>query len=336
MIPVAVLTGFLGSGKTTLLGRLLRHPDFARTAVIINEFGEVGLDHDLVEASEESFVELQTGCLCCAVRGDLARTLADILRRREDGSVPPFERVVIETSGLADPAPILHALMSDGHLAERLKLAGVVATVDAVNGLATLERQPESIKQVAVADRLILTKTDLPEGGGNRRALVDRLVGLNPAARLIEASFGAVEPGRLFDADLGDSARNVESWLGPITHEDHAHANHDADITCFAVLRDEPIRAVALTLLLECLADHCGADLLRLKGLVNVAESPDRPAVIHGVQHVFHPPAWLERWPSADRRSRLVVIGRGLRQAWVEAVLAAIEAEVAEVSATRS
>ena len=168
MIPVAVLTGFLGSGKTTLLGRLLRHPDFARTAVIINEFGEVGLDHDLIETSEESFVELQTGCLCCAVRGDLVLTLEDILRRRDAGAVAPFERVVIETSGLADPAPILHALMSDAGLSARLALAGVVATVDAVNGLGTLARHPESVKQVAVADRLILTKTDLL-GGGERR-----------------------------------------------------------------------------------------------------------------------------------------------------------------------
>src|SRR5262245_25051517 len=161
MIPVVVLTGFLGSGKTTLLARLLKSPQFSRTAVIINEFGDVGLDHELVETSEESFVELQTGCLCCAVRGDLVLTLEDILRRRDQGSVAPFERVVIETSGLADPAPILHALMGDTAISRRLACAGVVTTVDAVNGLATLARQPESVKQVAVADRLILTKTDL-------------------------------------------------------------------------------------------------------------------------------------------------------------------------------
>jgi G3E family GTPase len=163
MIPVTVLTGFLGSGKTTVLGRLLLSPEFSRTAVIINEFGEIGLDHDLIETSEESFVELQTGCLCCTVRDDLARTLAAILRRRDEGSVAPFERVVIETSGLADPAPILHVLMSDRDLAQRLSLAGVVALVDAVNGLHTLSRQPESAKQVAIADRLVLTKTDLAE-----------------------------------------------------------------------------------------------------------------------------------------------------------------------------
>ncbi|MGE0850988.1 MAG: GTP-binding protein [Hyphomicrobiaceae bacterium] len=336
MIPVAVLTGFLGSGKTTLLARLLRHPDFARTAVIINEFGEVGLDHDLIETSEESFVTLQTGCLCCTIRGDLARTLADILRRRDRGEVTAFERIVIETSGLADPAPILHALMSDAALAERLALSHVVATVDAVNGLATLGRQPESVKQVAVADRLILTKTDLLEGSADE--LLARLSALNPVARVEQASFGAVDPGQLFTAGpgvAGAKATDIADWLGPDNHAHHGHAagGHDAQITCFAILREEPIRAITLTLLLEALADHCGADLLRLKGIVNVAESPERPAVIHGVQHVFHPPAWLERWPSRDRRSRLVFISRGIRQAWVEALLTALEAEVGEVAA---
>ena len=205
MIPVIVLTGFLGSGKTTLLGRLLRHPQFARTAVIINEFGEIGLDHDLVETSEESFVTLQTGCLCCAVRGDLVLTLEDILRRRDAGEVTPFERVVIETSGLADPAPILHALMTDSGLAQRLAIAGVVATVDAVNGLATLARQPESLKQVAVADRLLLTKTDLV-GSGEAEALAGRLSALNPGATVLTASFGDVAPERLFalEGDYGE------------------------------------------------------------------------------------------------------------------------------------
>ena len=327
MIPVSVLTGFLGSGKTTLLGRLLRHPQFARTAVIINEFGEVGLDHELVETSEESFVTLQTGCLCCAVRGDLVLTLEDILRRCDAGEVAPFERVVIETSGLADPAPILHALMTDSGLAQRLAIAGVVATVDAVSGLATLARQPESLKQVAVADRLLLTKTDLV-GSGEAEALAGRLSALNPTATVLTASFGDVAPDRLFAID-SHSARSVPMES---PQDGHDHDRHEAGLTCFAILRDAPIRAVTLTLLLEVLAEHCGADLLRLKGLVNVAESPDCPAVIHGVQHVFHSPTWLDRWPSADRRSRLVFIGRNLRRAWVEALLEALDAEVVEVA----
>jgi G3E family GTPase len=258
--------------------------------------------------------------------------------------VAPFERVVIETSGLADPAPILHALMSDAGLSERLALAGVVATVDAVNGLGTLERHPESVKQVAVADRLILTKTDLL--AGERDGLATRLAALNPSATLLEASFGAVDPARLFDMGLGASPRDkrdVQAWLGldagaHVHARRHVHepaAGHAEEISCFAILHEQPVRAVTLTLLLEVLAEHCGGDLLRLKGIVNVAESPDRPAVIHGVQHVFHPPAWLDRWPSEDRRTRLIFIVRDIPRAWIEALLEALEAEVSDVTSRR-
>jgi G3E family GTPase len=324
MIPVTVLTGFLGSGKTTLLGKLLKSPAFARTAVIINEFGEVGLDHDLIETSDESFVTLQTGCLCCSIRGDLVLTLSDILRRRDEGTVTPFERVVIETSGLADPAPILHAVMSDDALAERLTLSGVVTTVDAVHGAATLAQQPESIKQVAVADRLVLTKTDLVDK--TPAALTDRLKALNPSAPVLPAAFGEIDPARLFDARIWDPSGRLEP-----ESEHHAH-HHDDHIVCFALIRDQPIPAVALTLFLEVLAEHCGADLLRLKGIVAIAESTERPAVIHGVQHMFHAPAFLERWPSDDRRSRLVFIARDLPREFAEALLDAIEAEVRETA----
>jgi G3E family GTPase len=332
MIPVCVLTGFLGSGKTTLLARLLKSPDFSRTAVIINEFGEVGLDHDLIETGDESFIELQTGCLCCTIRGDLVRTLHEILRRRDAGAVRPFERVVIETSGLADPAPILHALMSDDNLAERLTLAGVVTTVDAVNGAATLARQRESVKQVAVADRLILTKTDLLDVPPD--ALRARLAALNPSAPVIAASFGDIDPACLFDGpgDPSNGARDLVSRLADEAQAHHSDGHdagrHDDAISCFALIRREPIRAVALTLFLEILAEHCGADLLRLKGIVAIAESPDRPAVIHGVQHVFHPPAFLARWPSADRTCRLVFIVRDIPRDFVETLLAAVEEEV--------
>jgi len=331
MIPVTVLTGFLGSGKTTLLGKLLKSPAFGRTAVIINEFGEVGLDHDLIETSDESFVTLQTGCLCCTIRGDLVLTLADILRRRDEGTVTPFDRVVIETSGLADPAPILHAVMSDDALAERLTLSGVVTTVDAINGETTLARQPESVKQVAVADRLVLTKTDLvnemPAG------LTDRLAALNPSAPVLAASFGDIDPERLFDARIWDPVGKLAPEPEPHEHHGaHDRNRHDERIACFALIRDEPIPAVALTLFLEVLAEHCGADLLRLKGIVAIAESPQRPAVIHGVQHMFHAPGFLERWPSDDRRSRLVFIARDLPRDFAEALLDAIEAEVRETA----
>jgi G3E family GTPase len=335
MIPVCVLTGFLGSGKTTLLGQLLKSPEFASTAVIINEFGEIGLDHDLIETSDESFVTLQTGCLCCSIRGDLVLTLADILRRRDEGTVTPFDRVVIETSGLADPAPILHAVMSDDALAERLMLAGVVTTVDAIHGAETLERQPESVKQVAVADRLVLTKTDLV--AAYPAALADRVAALNPSAPLLPACFGDIDPARLFDARIWDPSGRLEA-LADEHHRDHDADNrnrHDGRTKCFALIRDQPIPAVALTLFLEVLAEHCGADLLRLKGIVEIAESPDRPAVIHGVQHVFHPPAFLNRWPSNDRRSRLVFIARNLPHEFAEALLDAIDAEVRETTRSK-
>jgi G3E family GTPase len=328
MIPVCVLTGFLGSGKTTLLGRLLKSPEFARTAVIINEFGEIGLDHDLIETSDESFVMLQTGCLCCTIRSDLVLTLADVLRRRDEGTVTPFDRVVIETSGLADPAPILHAVMSDDVLAERLMLAGVVTTVDAVHGADTLQRQPESVKQVAVADRLVLTKTDLV--AENPAALADRLAALNPSAPVLTACFGDIDPAWLFDARIWDPSGKLTALADAPHQHDHARDRHDGRTRCFALIRDHPIPAVALTLFLEVLVEHCGADLLRLKGIVDIAESPDRPAVIHGVQHVFHSPVFLNRWPSDDRHSRLVFIARDLPREFAEALLDAIEAEVRE------
>jgi G3E family GTPase len=336
-IPVSVLTGFLGSGKTTMLRHLLRSAEFSRTAVIINEFGEVGLDHELIEASEDSVIALQTGCLCCKVRTDLAETLSDLLRRREEGRCTPFERIVIETSGLADPAPILQTLMTDATIAGRLVLGGVVTMVDAVNGVATLEREGVSQKQVAVADRIVLTKLDL--AGPAERALLRGLEALNAGAPLLIADHGQIDPRHVFNSGLYDPATksaDVKAWLAheaQDTHEErgHAHPRHDADIDAYAIVREEPIRAVALTLFLEALAEHCGSDILRLKGIVNILESPDRPAVIHGVQHVFHAPAFLESWPSDDHSSRIVLITRLVPRRWVEVLLEAIGQEVADV-----
>jgi G3E family GTPase len=335
MIEALILTGFLGSGKTTLLAHLLHQPQFSRTAVIINEFGEIGLDHDLVEASEESVIELQTGCLCCKIRNDLATTLHELLRRRDEGSITSFTRVAIETSGLADPAPILQTLMTDATIAGRIVLAGVLTTVDAVNAIDTLEREEISVKQVALADRLILTKTDL--AGPMQLPLVRRLQALNPTARMLSAQRGQVDPACLFDGRLHDPLAkfsDIQSWLGvQTTSSGHSHRRHDVDT--YAIVRRRPIRAVTVTLFLETLCGHCGQDLLRLKGIVNILESPDRPAVIHGVQHVFHPPSWLARWPSDDRHSRIVFITRGVPRAWVIALLEALDAEVAAVSVTR-
>jgi G3E family GTPase len=326
-IPVSVLTGFLGSGKTTLLSRLLRQPELSRAAVIINEFGEIGLDHELVEASDDTVVALTTGCLCCSVRSDLTETLHDLLRRRDAGTLPQeFDHIVIETSGLADPAPILHALMTDASLAERLALGSVVTTVDAVAGEGTLAREAVSRKQVAVADRIVLSKLDL--AGGDAAALRRRIAALNPAAPTLCAVQGEIGAADLFGSP--NARPEIDAWLGE-THT-HSHVHHDGEMKSFALVRTAPIRAVALTLFLEALAEQCGGDLLRLKGIVNIAEYPERPAVIHGVQHVFHAPAWLERWPSADRTSRMVFITRRIPQRWVELLLDAIGAEVECVS----
>ena len=328
-IPVSILTGFLGSGKTTMLRHLLRQPEFSRTAVIINEFGEVGLDHELVEASEDSFIALQTGCLCCKIRTDLAQTLHDLLRRRDEGRCAPFDRIVIETSGLADPAPILQTLMTDANITDRLVLGSVVTTVDAVNGAGTLAREEISQKQVAVADRIVLTKLDLAGPAG---PVLLRLEELNAGAPVLVADHGRIDAQLAFNPGLYDPrtrSTDVKAWLA---EETHAHPRHDADIKAYAIVRREPIRAVALTLFLEALTEHSGSDMLRLKGIVNVLESPDRPAVIHGVQHVFHAPAWLDRWPSDDRSSRIVFITRRVPQRWVEVLLEAIDAEVAAVT----
>jgi G3E family GTPase len=332
MIPVTVLTGFLGSGKTTLLARMLKSPALARTAVIINEFGEVGIDHDLVEAGEESFVQLQTGCLCCSVRGDIEATMADLLARRAAGTVPPFEHFVIETSGLADPAPILNAVMTEDARGSGVALANIITTVDAATGLATLAHEPQSVRQVAVADRLVVTKSDLD---GVSIGLRDRIAAINPRAEIIEASHGDVDPARLFAGTFATAAaREIEAWTAidhhSISRQLQSHVHGD-DIRCFAIRRERPIPAVAVTLMLEALADHCGSGLLRLKGIVGIAEHPERPAVIHGVQHVFHAPVWLDRWPSDDRSTRLVLIGRGLSETWVQCLITALETEIAEI-----
>ena len=341
MIPVSIITGFLGSGKTTLLARLLRDPGMSRTAVIINELGAIGLDHDLIETSDESFIQLSNGCLCCTVRSDLVLTLGDLAARRAAGALPPFERVVIETTGLADPAPVLHALMTDRALSEVYALDSVVTTVDAVTGLATLEAHEESLRQAAVADRIVITKTDLPEA--QTTAVTQRVAAINPGASVTEVVSGAIAPSALFGSGLYDvrgKGAEVQAWLADEAvaraHGHDAHPRHREDIRSFCIVRDEPVRAVTLALFLSALAENCGADLLRMKGIVRVAEDPDRPAVIHGVQHVYHAPVWLERWPSADLRTRMVFIGRNIRESWVRTLLDLLDAEVADETARRS
>jgi G3E family GTPase len=322
MIPVAIVTGFLGSGKTTLISRILRDPAFARTAVIVNEFGESGLDHELIASSDETLLALTTGCLCCAVRNDLVATLLDLQRRRDAGEIA-YERVLVETSGLADPAPILHALMTDRDIAQQHAIDGIVTVVDALHGETTLGRHPEARRQVALADTLLLSKTDLVAPSDVLRT---ELVALNPSAARHAAR--DVVPATLFSGT--DVATRINALPELPTHNPFLRAQHTDGIETFALQRDRPIPALALTLLLEALAEHCGARLLRLKGLVNIAEMPGQPAVIHGVQHVVSPPELLDRWSSVDHTTRIVFIAQGVPRHFPSRLLDAIELEVRE------
>jgi len=319
-IPISVLTGFLGSGKTTALNHLLRQRAMAGTMVIVNEFGEIGLDHELIETADEDTVLLRSGCLCCTIRNDLIDTLQSLSRRRELGTVPAFDRIVIETTGLADPAPILQALLTDRLVATRFRLDGVIATVDAVAGQSTLDRHIEAVKQAALADRLVLTKIDLA-AAPECAAMEDRLRAINPAAQILRAKQGAIDPGALFDIGTYDpisKGLDVQRWLNEERYarrDHHAHADaasrdanrHDDHIRAVCLTVDRPIAGEALDRWLENLLRLRGPDLLRFKAIINVKELPG-PLVAHAVQHVVYPPVMLKAWPSDDRRTRMVFI----------------------------
>jgi G3E family GTPase len=323
--PVSIVTGFLGSGKTTLIRRILRDPAFANTAVIVNEFGEIGLDHDLIASSDASLLALTTGCLCCAVRSDLVATLLGLQSRRETGEIA-YERVLIETSGLADPAPILQALMADADVARGHTLGTLLTVVDAVHGEASLDQHPEARRQVALADCLAFSKTDVTLLADSLR---DRLTVLNPTADRLTT--GDMRPDAVFsNAKPGAQGGRLASLPATGARSPFIRAQHSDGIDTFTLQRDRPVPALALTLLLQALAEHCGPRLLRVKGLVDIAEMPGRPAVIHGVQHVFSPPEFLEHWPSSDHMTRIVFITHGVPRHFPARLLDAIEVEVRE------
>ncbi len=347
--PVSIVTGFLGSGKTTLLNRALRDPRLARTAVLINEFGEIGLDHDLVQAGSDNVVLLENGCLCCAVKGDLVKALDRLARGALKGELPPFDRCVIETSGLAEPTPVIEVLLSEPTIAARYALHDVTTTLDAINGAATLDIHLESAKQVALADRVLITKTDLLPDGLARDTALDglrlRIAALNPAAPVVDAA--TIEhPAELMTAPNDDATplRTIERVAAALTlqggsvlaghvgsgDEDgderpryasvHPTRGDDGRIRTFTFVRDEPLPMRAVEMFLEALAKSLGPALLRVKGLIHVREHPEGPAVVHGAQQLLHGLTWMTVWPSDDRRTRIVFI-----------TLAAAADEVAEL-----
>jgi G3E family GTPase len=335
-IPLNVFTGFLGAGKTTLLNRLLKDPALSDAAVLVNEVGDIGIDHNLYEIVEEGVILLASGCLCCAVRGDLVNSLENLLRARDNGRCKPFNRVVIETTGIADPASVIHIIMTQPYLTLRYRLDGVITLVDAVNGMKTLDNHEEAVKQAAMADRIVITKTDLPEGAAELPALRARLKKLNPAAIVLE---GQAPVAELINAGLYDPEKkipDVARWLREEAviaaeedadhHHDHDHnhghghhhhkhdqaSRHDASIKAFSIATEQPIPLNTLEMFLDLMRSAHGDKLLRMKGIVQLADDPERPVVFHVVQHLMHPPARLEAWPDADRRSRMVCITKDL------------------------
>ncbi len=361
-IPVSILTGFLGAGKSTLLNRLLKDPAMKDAAVIINEFGEVGIDHLLVESSNDAVVELSDGCLCCTVRGELVDTLAELIDGMQTGKIKPLSRIVIETTGLADPAPVMQSVMGHPAIAQHFDLDGVVTVVDAVNGLSTIDTYPEAYKQVAVADRLILTKQTLADAG-TIAAITQRLRALNPRAPITDGDAADAGSAAMLVNGLYDPATkiaDVDRWLKDEMaaagdhhhHHDHAHDHghhhghhhhghdhghhhhdvnrHGASIRSYAIVHDEPIDPMAINMFIDLLRSTHGEKLLRMKAIVALTDRPEKPLVLHGVQSIFHPPVRLPAWPEgSDRKTRLVLITKDLSESYVRDLFGAFTGKVA-------
>ncbi|HXX12497.1 MAG TPA: GTP-binding protein [Burkholderiales bacterium] len=322
-IPVNVITGFLGSGKTTLLQRLLRSPGMSRTVVLINELGEIGLDHLLVERVDEALVLLQNGCICCSIRDDLKSALRGLLSRERE-QIPAFDRVVIETTGLADPGPVLYTLLGEPVVRHSFRLGNVVTTVDALNADLHLSRNPEGVKQVAAADRLVITKTDLADPA-RIAAVRDVLSRTNPSAEILDAAQIGVDADRVLVEQTRDLAplTRFRPHVGEPAAADSAQGlQHNASVASLSLALDEPLDWTAFGIWLSLLLHRHGDNVLRVKGILRVQDAA-APVFINAVQHIVHPPQHLERWPTADHRSRIVFITRGIDHALLARSLAA-------------
>ncbi|MBW9069119.1 CobW family GTP-binding protein [Agrobacterium pusense] len=345
-IPVSIITGFLGAGKSTLLNRLLKDPEMSDAAIIINEFGDVSIDHMLVESAGEGIIELAEGCLCCTVRGELVDTLAELMDGIQTGKLKPVKRVVIETTGLADPAPVMQSIMGNPVIAHSFVLNGMITVVDAVNGLSTLDNHEEAVKQAAVADRLVMSKRVLANAS-TIAALTARLEALNPRATIEDGDKTDWNAEGLLDNGLYDvSSKNTDvgRWLGEESGHDHDHDHghdhhhhhgehdhhhhdvnrHDASIRSFSIIHDKPIDPMAIDMFVDLLRSAHGEKLLRMKAIVKLSDNPGRPLVLHGVQSIFHRPERLSAWPDpADQRTRMVLITKDLPEAFVKDLFAA-------------
>ncbi len=343
-IPVSIITGFLGAGKSTLLNRLLKDPEMNDAAIIINEFGDVSIDHMLVESAGEGIIELAEGCLCCTVRGELVDTLAELMDGIQTGKLKPVKRVVIETTGLADPAPVMQSIMGNPVIAQSFVLNGMITVVDAINGLSTLVNHEEAVKQAAVADRLVMTKRALADAS-TIAALTARLEALNPRATIEDGDKTDWSAAGLLDNGLYDvSSKNTDvgRWLGEESGHDHDHGHdhhhhrgdhdhhhhdvnrHDESIRSFSIIHDKPIDPMAIDMFVDLLRSAHGEKLLRMKAIVKLSDNPGRPLVLHGVQSIFHRPERLSAWPDpADQRTRMVLITKDLPEAFVKDLFAA-------------